>query len=92
MAEYIKRTDALRIVDEHHGARQAYQRIRKIPAADVAPVVHGRWKREEVPRWIVKGKVVSTSIVYMCSVCERCEDIKTTYCPNCGCRMDKDGE
>lgn len=39
MPEYIKRTDALRIVDEVHGARSAYNRIRGIPAADVAPVV-----------------------------------------------------
>lgn len=44
MAEYIERTKALAIVDLHHGARQAYHKIRNIPEEDVVPVVHGRWE------------------------------------------------
>lgn len=51
-------------------------------------VKHGRWEREKVPWLIVKGEVVSTSFVYMCSVCELYEDTKTKFCPNCGAKMD----
>ena len=79
MAEYIERTKALRIVDEVHGARSAYQRIRAIPAADVAPVVHGRWL-QSAGGW------------RRCSHCNEEEYLKdfenTNYCPNCGARMD----
>ena len=75
MAEYIERIEALAIVDLHHGARQAYHKIRNLSAADVAPVVHGRWVRLD------DGD-------YGCSVCgyESIEDF--THCPNCGARMD----
>ena len=45
-----------------------------IPAADVAPVVHGRW---------IKG----SSNPY-CSKCfVECRD-ETPFCPNCGAKMD----
>ena len=82
---YIERTDALRIVDEHHGARQAYQRIRKIPAANVAPVVHGRWKKCRIPVPVYGGVEIS------CSICGRITAHEYNYCPNCGARMDGDG-
>ena len=54
--------------------------ISSIPAADVAPVVHGRW----LPCGF--GKEI------MCSVC-RCEldDVwKYRHCPDCGAKMDLD--
>ena len=63
--EYLMRDDALHVIDS-------------IPAADVAPVRHGRWK------------AYSDCGVTRCSVCdwsiEECIDYK--FCPNCGCRMD----
>ena len=55
--------------------------IDEIPAADVAPVVHGRWE-------IVVG---SNGKEYMvCTCCRVSQDLTGvfTYCPNCGCRMD----
>ena len=47
-----------------------------IPAADVAPVRHGRWLHRK------------NGIAY-CSECEidTVED-ETNYCPNCGAKMD----
>lgn len=49
-----------------------------LPAENVAPVRHGRWK------------AYSDCGVTRCSVCdwsiEECIDYK--FCPNCGCRMD----
>lgn len=48
-----------------------------IPAADVAPVVHGRW-------------VFGGDGCVICSECneEESNDNHRNYCPNCGARMD----
>ena len=51
------------------------------PAADVAPVVHGRW--------IEKPFLLGTS--NFCSLCDSFYGMphgKFNYCPNCGARMD----
>lgn len=55
--------------------------LENIPAADVAPVVHGRW--EYAP----------SNGVYdaRCSNCGYCPGImfwNSPYCPNCGAKMD----
>ena len=55
--------------------------VDKIPAADVAPVVHGDWE-------IVLG---SNGNEYMvCTCCRVSQDLTGvfTYCPNCGAKMD----
>lgn len=63
-----------------------YAIIEQFPAADVAPVVHGRWIRK--PHWCVS-----------CSYCGKCthdyegEVESYNYCPNCGAKMDeRDGD
>lgn len=56
-----------------------------IPAADVAPVVHGYWE-------IVLG---SNGKEYMvCTCCRVSQDLTGvfTYCPSCGARMDGGSE
>lgn len=52
--------------------------VGKAPAADIAPVVHGRW----LPCGF--GKEI------MCSVCRgELDDVwEYRHCPNCGARMD----
>ena len=51
-----------------------------IPTADVAPVRHGRWiKREH-------------DMDYYCALCNADMRYPSRYCPNCGSRMDKDGD
>ena len=59
MAEYINREKAKRLLHIEY-AYAAEQLLNEIPAADVAPVVHGRWE-------IVVG---SNGKEYM--VCTRC--------------------
>lgn len=61
--------------------------VKEAPAADVAPVVHGRWM--DVP-YVYFG-----ANRYECSNCysdvfwnNRIQTTKDNYCPNCGCRMD----
>ena len=49
------------------------------PAADVAPVVHGRWIEDD------------TGIMHYCSECHKYNGSTTympKYCPNCGALMD----
>lgn len=43
-------------------------------SADVAPIRHGRWKKEY-------GH-------YKCLLCNGFDDFADNYCPNCGARMD----
>lgn len=95
MAEYIDREAAIDAITDLAGkapTRSAYDAIwksaralRKIPAADVAPVVHGRW--------LHSGYVDHLEVV-KCSECNHeafaialyvCDG---NYCPNCGARMD----
>lgn len=48
------------------------------PAADVAPVVHGR-KIED-------GDI---GCFWLCSLCGECLPYGANYCPNCGTKMDE---
>ena len=50
--------------------------IEDMPAADVAPVRHGRWKRY--------GKNLGE-----CSECGEIVSVRNNYCPNCGAKMDE---
>lgn len=53
-----------------------------IPAADVAPVRHGRWLQK-------KHKIFGNAYDYVCSECG-CDYAlaEYNYCPNCGAKMD----
>ena len=102
MAEYIDRdavytafanacTDVLERASKiYYIASFSYEHVieilENIPAADVAPVVHGRWV--SVPHKLAR----------VCSVCNRDEPYKFAdidvdvydYCPNCGAKMDEE--
>ena len=53
-----------------------------IPAADVAPVRHGRWVFND-----------ELDDMFHCTVCDNVAVRNTfNYCPNCGARMDGDGD
>lgn len=75
------------------------------PAADVAPVAHGRWTAQCVVE--LDGGWTLEDVPYneyqhsnpICSVCRKTalldggEDYVTSpYCPNCGARMDDDSD
>lgn len=100
MAEYIDRKSLIDEFDrlglgEHSFVERVFSDgvrtiIAGIPAADVAPVVHGRWIEQEDPM---------LDVYYTCSVCKEDFYIETTgytekdmflytYCPNCGAKMD----
>lgn len=90
MAEYIDRAVCLSILRAKAnmavlmGAapyfEKAAQMLEKLPAADVAPVVHGVW--------VCVNKIDPIS-GYRCSKCRRRVGFDITpYCPNCGAKMD----
>ena len=81
MAEYIDR-DAAIAEEEYDGNFMLVvpvKKIRNIPAADVAPVRHGRWE------WC---KDYYGDSILVCSECGRvCHEEDAPYC-YCGCKMD----
>lgn len=99
MAEYITK-EALRAfpiranhcdrehANEHFisGIETVMEYVENLPAADVTPVVHGRWIYEE--------ETLATSSGYRCSACRRprwlSPDVPEAfkYCPKCGAKMD----
>ena len=89
MAEYIKRDTAIRAVmaakwvDGSDGA-MAMEIVASPPAADVAPVVHGRWERDADGDWYC------TNCDEVVAICEsgRERTYRKPYRPNCGAKMD----
>lgn len=88
MAEYIKREAAVKSVLRMRKPENSVAQNRmlsiiqmdmlKLPAADVAPVVHARW--------IDDGRGI-----IICPECKRGYNLHakyTHYCPNCGAKMD----
>lgn len=55
------------------------------PAADVAPVVHGKWEYKEERGMLITNK---------CSICGQILTTmvgeKKNYCPNCGAKMQNE--
>lgn len=80
MDEYISREKAKRLLHIEY-AYAAEQLLDEIPAADVAPVVHGRWVTH-----YRSGTPVAEGYVSTC--CDMWNKRKSPYCPNCGAKMD----
>ena len=88
MDEYIKREAAIKVLrgkvvakypaSFYMGLFAASNELDDIPAADVAPVRHGRW---------LHHAMIGGHIHAECSECHKVRIIDN-YCPNCGCRMD----
>ena len=69
------------------GLDRAQRAILDAPAADVAPVRHGRWVQVICHEEFEDGFV--DHVKECCSVCHAPNGRKTTnYCPDCGAKMD----
>ena len=66
--------------------------LKDIPAADVAPVVHGQWIGIDSSFWkpTHSSDIPVFRKTYRCSECRRRTAIAENYCPNCGAKMDKE--
>ena len=91
MTEYIEK-EALMVAlckeiigdgDYYNGKDDMQDEIRdmvsRFPAADVAPVRHGRW---------LPFHSTAAGDIQYCSACEIGCTWKPNYCPNCGAKMD----
>ena len=100
MKEYIERAVAVQELEvlrqeyEMHDdcdelvARRCRDALSAVPAADVAEVRHGRWEFLG-PNRLIKSCMCGTySVCHVRSV----YIVNTAICPNCGARMDKEGE
>ena len=97
MAEYIEREATIKRIQEvycvgcnsYNGVRcracgigDAIDMIEDAPAADVAPVVHGRWENGNPICPVCGGnKFKDLDADIWC-------DWKPDHCPNCGAKMD----
>lgn len=86
MAEYIKRETAVKAANEWVSeacmapvmrVSRLLDKLQKVPAADVAPVVHGH-------------RVDNGGSYARCSQCDGVLPLCANYCPNCGAKMDGD--
>ena len=84
--EYIEREKLLQDIEHYHLSDGKFQHWVEIqPAADVAPVRHGRW------RWITYDANPKIGN-WHCTYCNRIPKSfqKEDFCPNCGAEMDKE--
>lgn len=86
MAEYIERKAAIEVA-KHAWAKglEPLQYIEALPAADVAPVVHGRW--EYTPQTFNTLGQIRCPFCAWWSLDQSIDGIYK-YCPNCGSKMD----
>lgn len=92
MAEYIDRDEVIAWIWKQKRLSKGYtvMVIQDLPAAAVAPVVHGRWKYN------------TDFYVWRCSECGEnphkgtgvvvSEENLPAYCPHCGAKMDLEDE
>ena len=85
MDEYIKREEALRIVDRrvdlNEKTRHVFQELMSLPAADVAPVVYAE------PVMIFDDPFTGRRFT-TCSHCDGKIGKRDRYCKHCGAKMD----
>ena len=103
MAEYIERDAVLSDLEaaEKHGgmgmiiANTLKRYVKRVPSADVAPVVHAKWIN--LPRYKSVGGTFQKAQI--CSACNAfyVSDVNTPfsnhrYCADCGAKMDAESE
>lgn len=98
MAEYIDREATIESIKQNCAGCESYGgvlctscplydallQLEIVPAADVAPVVHGEWA--------FNGYTLTGDKAYSCSECgfavANIDDVYMKLCPNCGAKMD----
>lgn len=102
MPEYIERNAAdkaltLSAANDKDKTRRIWAKaicvLHDLPAADVAPVVHGKWIS-----WEQADNIIPFANRHECSACHDAAHILANgfellshFCPNCGAKMDKPG-
>ena len=83
MAEYIDREAAnLALAEQGFDWDKAKQALASVPAADVVPVVHGRWGTG-------RFNLETGNYEEQCTHCRNfSQEYDKPHCPNCGAKMD----
>lgn len=76
---------AKRVIDDSD-VQWCLSELYDILSTDVAPVVHGRWERDEDGDWYC------TNCYEVVAICESGKErtYRKPYCPNCGAKMDEE--
>ena len=89
MTDYIERKAAFDAAPEHFcDSARTLEAIETLPAADVRPVVRGRWE------WMGPCRDSGGRLWATCTACgirQRLGDF-TMFCPNCGADMKGESE
>ena len=107
MDEYIERETIIERLKKNLAASKpgsweelcyhdAINSVNGIPAADVAPVLHGRWENvKETEMYVPDMKLTITKTAETCSECKARigfvgakQYLFDTLCPSCGARMN----
>ena len=86
MVDYIPRSEAIgELRHRCYPCGEGIEAINVIPAADVAPVVHGRWE------FLGPNRLIKECMCGTCSACKVRSKyiVNTMLCPNCGAMMDR---
>ena len=101
MNDYIKQEDAIKAMTDSMEAYSTFsaerctyitarQKIKKLPAADVAEVRRGRWNGKTNPNWPAHSHLECSNCGWWntknASVIKG--KVMLSYCPNCGAKMD----
>ena len=89
MAEYIEHSAAIEAA-KHAWAKglDPSQYIEALPAADVAPVVHGRWMHSRYDDFSEQFDRVKCSQCNHEAYAMAFYVVDGNYCPHCGAKMD----
>lgn len=87
------REDGMRIAALIEENKALHQDVRRLTAVEVAPVVHGRWIS-----WAEADNHIPSLNRHECSICHDAAQVLVSgfemlsfYCPNCGAKMDGEG-
>ena len=93
MTDYIRRDDALKALYNDY-AYAAMDVIKRLPAADVAPVHYAHWEEADWREYDAQSCEIirDPKAAIVCSDCRNAfkKDAlwKRNSCPNCGAKMD----
>lgn len=80
------------LTSDDYTSEEIEEMLSLLPAADVAPVVHGRWEGWIIPAFYglddFGEPIYRDAAFYRCSICSRKSAIKEKFCPSCGAMMD----
>lgn len=99
--EYIRKADVVEVINKDadnleqngaipyaQGARAMAIVVDQMLPADVAPVVHAYWIRHENADMFDGYEVP----MFECSKCRAWKEDDSDFCPDCGAKMDAQGE